>query len=73
MDIWFDTPEVEKPDCDDAAKQNLSENAVQNAVTPAITSTDAEQLADLVRRWPTLSDAIRSAILTLIRSGSSTR
>jgi hypothetical protein len=67
------TPQVRKPDCDVQAKQNLSENAVQNAVTPAITSTDAEQLADLVRCWPTLNEAIRSAILILVRNGSSTR
>lgn len=49
------------------AQQNLdlAESAVSPAVTSAITSTDAEQLAELVRRWPTLSDAMRNAILMI--------
>lgn len=68
-DNWFDTPEVGKPDGDARANQYLS----RNAVTPAIISTDAEQLANLVRRWPMLSHAMRSAILILVRNGSSTR
>ncbi|WP_145420877.1 hypothetical protein [Planctomycetes bacterium K23_9] len=57
------TPEVSNNASETQQKQHLPNSAVSPAVTSVLTTSDAEQLAELVRRWPTLSDAVRNAIL----------
>lgn len=40
------------------------------AVSPAVTPAEVTQLAELILLWPTLSDAMRQAILMMARDTS---
>jgi hypothetical protein len=62
------TPEVSKNSSESPQKQHSPDSAVSPAVTSALTTTDAEQLAELVRRWPGLVESTKRAIFAIVRA-----